>query len=337
MPLRAALDHLLLEKPMATTPEDCRKIAAACDAAGVMLCVCHVLRYAPMNRRISELIQMGAIGDVISINHTEPVGYFHFAHSFVRGNWREEASSAPALLAKCCHDVDLIRHWMRPAVVSRVSSFGSLSHFTAANKPAAAADRCVDCSLSETCPYSAERIYMDKMRAGHKGWPVSVLAGEPDIESIGEAIASGPYGRCVYSCDNDVCDHQVVAFEFDGGGRTATLTMVAFTEKLCVRQTHIYGTLGQIDCTDDRTVTVFDFETQSRTTHDCEAESPPGGHWGHGGADFHLIDSFVKAIATKDPSLIATDASDALASHLLVFAAEEARLSKSVVNVGDLT
>lgn len=318
---------------MATTAEDCHAIAAACKAADVMLCVCHVLRYSPANRKISTLIASGAIGEVVSINHTEPVGYYHFAHSFVRGNWRNEAEAAPALLAKCCHDVDLIRAWMLPARVTRVSSFGSLSHFTAKSKPPSAADRCVDCAVSITCPYSAEKIYMDRIRAGHTGWPVSVVAAVPDIESVGEALASGPYGRCVYSCDNDVCDHQIVAFEFDDGRRTATLNMVAFTEKLCVRQTHIFGTRGQIDCTNDRTVSVFDFTTKERVDLDCGREIGCGGHWSHGGADFHLIHTFVKAVSSNDSSLIATDADDALSSHLLVFAAEEARKSKSVVNI----
>ncbi|XP_034029046.1 uncharacterized protein LOC117512927 isoform X2 [Thalassophryne amazonica] len=235
--------HVLLEKPMAMSAEDCREIVAACTERGVMLMVGHVLRYDPLIRKIKELIDAGVIGDLIHIQHLEPVGFFHFAHSYVRGNWRKEAESSFSLLAKSCHDIDLIHHWAGARRCVKVSSFGSLCHFRKESKPPDAAARCLDCSVEADCPYSACKIYLDKVKLGHAGWPVSVICPNsiPDIESVTEALKTGPYGRCVYECDNDVCTNQVVNMEFEGG-LTAAFTMMAFTRKLCMRQTTIYGT-----------------------------------------------------------------------------------------------
>ncbi|XP_074857060.1 2,7-anhydro-N-acetylneuraminate hydratase-like isoform X6 [Carettochelys insculpta] len=152
--------HILLEKPMAVTPEDCKEIASACKANNVMLAVCHVLRYYPASLKIKELLDAGAIGDICHIQHLEPIGFWHFAHSFVRGNWRNEAETTFSLLAKSCHDIDLINFWMGDKRCLKVSSFGSLSHFTNSHKPKGAASRCLDCSVEQTCPYSAKKIYL---------------------------------------------------------------------------------------------------------------------------------------------------------------------------------
>ncbi|KAI3357291.1 hypothetical protein L3Q82_015739, partial [Scortum barcoo] len=299
--------HLLLEKPMATTAEDCTAIVEACTQNGVMLSVGHVLRYDPVIRKIKELIDAGVIGDVIHIQHLEPVGFYHFAHSFVRGNWRNEAESSFALLAKSCHDIDLIHHWAGARRCVKVSSFGSLSHFRKENK-------------------------------GNSGWPVSVICPNsfPDIESVTEALRSGPYGRCVYECDNDVCSNQVVNMEFEGG-LTAAFSMVAFTEEICMRKTTIYGSKGELSY-NGHEVRVFDFTTQRATKHTAHSNAPRHyGMGGHGGADYHLMDAFVSAVANNDPSLIRSGPEDTLLSHLLVFEAERSRTESRVVYCGDLS
>uniref|UniRef100_H3A2N7 Zgc:154075 n=1 Tax=Latimeria chalumnae TaxID=7897 RepID=H3A2N7_LATCH len=241
--------HIMLEKPMAVTAEDCKGIVSVCRESGVMLAVCHVLRYFPLKRKSRELLASGILGDVIHIQHMEPVGFWHFAHSFVRGNWRKEEESSFSLLAKSCHDIDLITYWMGDRRCLKVSSFGSLSHFTKDHKPEGAADRCMDCAAEETCPYSAKKIYLDSVKQGQTGWPVSVLCknGSPDIEAVAEALRSGPYGRCAYDCDNDVVTNQVVVnMEFEGGA-TVAFTMIAFTEKICERSTRVYGTKGDMN------------------------------------------------------------------------------------------
>ncbi|CAG6021244.1 unnamed protein product [Menidia menidia] len=327
--------HVLLEKPMATTAEDCRAIVEACTQSGVMLSVGHVLRYDPVIHKIKELIDAGAIGDVIHIQHLEPVGYYHFAHSFVRGNWRNEEESSFALLAKSCHDIDLIHHWAGGRRCVKVSSFGSVSHFLKEKKPKGAADRCLDCSVEKDCPYSACKIYLDAVKRGNTGWPVSVICPNsfPDVESVTGALKSGPYGRCVYECDNDVCSNQVVNMEFEGG-LTAAFSMVAFTEEICKRKTTIYGSTGELSY-DGHEIRVFDFLTQRSTKHTGSSDAPSHfGMSGHGGADYHLMDAFISAVANNDPSMIRSGPEETLMSHLLVFEAERSRVEGRVVHCG---
>ncbi|KAJ4934384.1 hypothetical protein JOQ06_007181 [Pogonophryne albipinna] len=330
--------HVLLEKPMATTAEDCTAIVEACTQSGVMLSVGHVLRYDPVIHNIKELIDAGAIGDVMHIQHLEPVGFWHFAHSFVRGNWRNEEESSFALLAKSCHDIDLIHHWAGARRCLKVTSFGSVSHFGKKDKPAGAGNHCLDCSIEADCPYSARKIYMDRVKQGNTGWPVSVICPNsfPDIESVTEALETGPYGRCVYECDNDVCSNQVVNMEFEGG-LTAAFSMVAFTEEICKRKTTIYGSKGELSC-DGHEVRVFDFLTQRSTKHSPLSGAPRRfmSMSGHGGADYYLMDAFVSAVANNDPSLIRSGPEETLLSHLLVFEAERSRLEGRVVYCGDL-
>ncbi|XP_049437261.1 uncharacterized protein zgc:154075 isoform X3 [Epinephelus fuscoguttatus] len=329
--------HILLEKPMATTAEDCRTIVEACTQSGVMLSVGHVLRYDPLIHMIKELIDAGVIGDVMHIQHFEPVGFYHFAHSFVRGNWRNEAESSFSLLAKSCHDIDLIHHWAGARRCLKVSSFGSVNHFRKKHKPTGAGDRCLDCSIEKDCPYSARKIYLDRVKQGHTGWPVSVIcqSSDPDIESVTEALKTGPYGRCVYECDNDVCSNQVVNMEFEGG-LTAAFSMVAFTEEICNRKTTIYGSKGELSY-DSREIRVFDFLTQRSTTHTARNDAPKHfGIHGHSGADYHLMDAFISAVANNDPSLIRSGPEETLQSHLLVFEAERSRLESRVVYCGDI-
>ncbi|XP_066528262.1 putative oxidoreductase YteT isoform X2 [Hoplias malabaricus] len=324
--------HILLEKPMAVTLEDCTEITEACIQSGVILAVCHVLRYDPVITKIKTLIDSGAIGDLIHIQHFEPVGFYHFAHSFVRGNWRNEAESSFALLAKSCHDLDLINRWAGGRRCLKVSSFGSLSHFRKENKPPGAANRCLDCSVESDCPYSAKKIYLDRVKRGLVRWPVSVVCPNslPDIESVTEALKTGPYGRCVYECDNDVCSNQVVNMEFERG-LTASFTMVAFTEEICERKTTICGSRGELTYS-EKEINVFDFLTQITTKHVVQYNVPESfNKGGHGVADYHLVDAFISAVANEDPLLIQSGPKEVLASHRLVFEAERARLENRVV------
>ncbi|XP_073163101.1 uncharacterized protein [Lepidochelys kempii] len=261
------------------------------------------------------------------------VGFWHFAHSFVRGNWRNEAESTFSLLAKSCHDIDLIHFWMGDKRCLKVSSFGSLSHFTNEHKPKGAASRCLDCSVEQTCPYSAKKIYLQRAEKGYFNWPVSVVcnSGVCDIESVTEGLRSGPYGRCVYECDNDVVSNQVVNMEFEGGA-TAAFTMMAFTEQLCRRKTTIYGTKGELFCDGGGPVQVFDFCTREKTSYPTNKSTFIPSHlMGHDGADYYLMDSFISALTENKPSLIQTGPEATLQTHLLVFEAEKSRKENRVV------
>src|SRR6266545_6233185 len=281
---------------IAPTEPECRRVIEAVRRNQVVFGVCHVLRYAPYTKLLRNLLAGGRIGEIVNIDHVEPVGFDHYAHSYARGNWRREDVSAPMLLAKSCHDLDWLQYVVgRP--VRAVSSFGGLSFFVPANRPADAADRCPDCVLQRSCAYSAVRIYGEHLAAGRTAWPLSVLTPSPTAESVAEALRTGPYGRCVWACDNDVVDHQVVAMEF-AGGVTATFTMTAFSTSR-PRQTRIFGTLGEISC-DAATVRVTDFRTRQTETIDVPAPS---------------------------------HAAEALTAHQLAFAAERARREGRVVTL----
>ncbi len=320
---------MLLEKPMAPTADGCRAVHKAVKEAGIVFGVCHVLRYTCYTRRLKELVDSGAIGEVVSMQHIEPVGWWHQAHSFVRGNWRNERESSFMLLAKSCHDLDWIHHIM-DTPCRRLSSFGSLKHFRPEYQPVGAADHCLDCDVEPQCPYSARRIYHGFLRKGAHGWPLNVVTRDFTPEGVEKALREGPYGRCVYACDNDVVDHQVVNMEF-ADGKTATFTMMAFTHTGWGRFTRIFGTRGQIDG-DSSTITLYDFLTDEKTEIDTEAtDGTITG--GHGGGDGGIIDSFVSAVAQADPGLMATGADASLESHLMVFGAEQARREGRVVEL----
>lgn len=319
--------HILLEKPMAPDAEGCATIVSAVEAAGILFAVGHVLRYTAYTRRLKALLEEGVIGDIVSVQHLEAVGYWHMAHSFVRGNWRNEATSSFMLLAKSCHDLDWLRHIVgRPC--RRASSFGSLHHFTAANRPASATERCTDCPLIDTCAYSAPRIYQRFVDKDVTDWPLQVLSTDTTQAGIDAALRDGPYGRCVYACDNDVVDHQVVSLEFEGGV-SASFTMTAFATG--GRTTRIFGTQGEIQG-DGRRIKITDFRTDEVREIDTEAaDSSRAG--GHGGGDGGLFLAFCEAVQTGDAQHILSGPQETLESHQMVFAAEAARRTGQVVEM----
>lgn len=321
--------HILLEKPMAPTAEECKKIVEAVKKANLIFGVCHVMRYTNYTKALKKLIDSGAIGEIVNIQHLEPVGYWHQAHSFVRGNWRNEKESSSMLLAKSCHDIDWISYIIG-AKCESVSSFGSLKHFRKEEKPEGAASRCLDCKIEPECPYSAKKIYIkDRLEKGITAWPVNVLTPDVTLEGVTKALREGPYGRCVYECDNDVVDNQVANMLFKGG-KTASFTMTAFN-KGGHRITRIFGTKGEI-YGDGSNIQHYDFLSDKNEQIDTKA-SDSSILGGHGGGDYGIMDSFISAVSEDDPSKIISGPDETLESHLIVFAAEEARKQNKLVNL----
>lgn len=327
--------HILLEKPMAPSPEECIQIVNAVKKNNVMMAVGHVLRYTPYTQALKALLDTGTIGDIISIQRLEPLGFWHQAHSFVRGNWGNSQTSSFMLLAKSCHDIDWLRYIMGEPCEA-VSSFGNLTYFKKSSKPAEAADalNCLECAYEQHCPYSAKRIYLERVKKGDLGTPVSILSLNPTLESVTEALRTGPYGRCVYECDNDVVDHQVVNLLFQSG-KTASFTMTAFTKERH-RETGIFGTHGEIKG-DGTLIHVTDFLTGEERSIDTSKDVSGVNTVteGHGGGDSGLMTSFIEALQTNDPSKLLSGPDEALESHLMVFAAEQARLEQRVMTLNE--
>lgn len=318
---------VLLEKPMAQTEQDCRTIVAAARKSGVVFAVCHVLRYSPYFQKIREIVQSGVLGQISNVRHIEQVGFWHYAHSYVRGNWRNEALSSPILLAKSCHDMDILL-FMLGKKCRRVSSFGSRSHFRKEQMPAQAAARCVDCVLADgECPYSAKKFYLSRVERGETGWPLDVITQDFSEQGVLSALRQGPYGKCVYQNDNDVLDHQVVALEFDQG-ISATFTLNAFTAD-DMRQTDIFGSHGELRG-NGRTITIRNF---ARESEEQVAFSEFAADDIHLGGDERIMEDFVAAVKAQDQDLLVSSPAMSLESHLMVFAAERARLTGTVQDV----
>lgn len=320
--------HLLLEKPISPIPEEFLDIEATARRLDRRVVVCHVLRYSPFFMEIKRLIDEGAIGMVLSIQHNENIGNFHFAHSFVRGNWRNRELSSPLIMQKSCHDLDLLV-WLVGSGCKRVASFGDLSYFKAENAPEGAAQRCADCSLREKCRYSAYNCYLPILG----NWPAVVLTEDQTEASVREAIRTGPYGRCVYHCDNDVCDHQVTTLEFENGV-TATFNLSAFTNRIA-RTMKIMGEDGELRASEDaNTIEVIPFESNAVARNEVRTIHPRLAASGHSGGDSGIVDSFL-AMLEHGGEAASTDISRSVESHLMACAAEESRVTGKVVEIAE--
>ena len=328
--------HLLLEKPMAPTPEECMKIAEAAEKKGVYVIIGHVLRYAPFFCALKKLVDDGVIGEITNITHTEGVGNVHQSHSYVRGNWHVEGDSAPMLLAKSCHDFDILQ-WIVGKEFKRVQSFGSLTHFRKENKPEGAPKRCIEgCPHSATCPYNAVKLYLDDknnawFRTAATMTPTFLNATDEEVE---KALRETPYGYCVYDSDNDVVDHQTVNMEFEDDV-IATFTMSAFNKG--GRKINIMGTKGELSghagVGDIEIYTYADRKTEIvKSTELLKDDSILSGH---GGGDSRLIKALVDLIGDGQTSVSYCSALVSAKNHVAVFAAEQARKTGTVVDVDE--
>jgi len=314
---------ILMEKPITDSREECLQVLEAQKKYGRKALICHVLRYAPAFLKVAELLDNGEIGRLVTINATENVGYWHQAHSYVRGNWRTKTSSAPMILAKCCHDLDLLQYYAKSACES-ISSVGELTYFNQANAPEDSAKRCVECSYQDSCPYSAKRIYINRWEESNSPtdlWPYNVIAPAPlTKEKLLNAIQTGPYGRCVFHCDNDVVDHQITQMTFENGIK-ATLTMTGFTAKGGRRMT-FYGTLGEL--TLDELENCICLQKFGEEPQKIDTSHLADNGYAHGGGDFYLIQNLYEMMMGRASSATALTAS--IESHLMGICAEESRL-----------
>lgn len=336
-PAMKAIDKkydLLLEKPIAPTANECIEISQAARNNGVKVLVCHVLRYTPFYKCIKRIIRSGKLGDVVNINHIEGVGNVHMSHSFVRGNWRKADESAPMILAKCCHDTDLIQ-WLLDEPCTKVQSFGSLAHFCSENIPENATNRCTDgCPYQDSCFYYAPALYkIDTAEVQHFR-AIAANKFNPTDEEVDEILKISPYGRCVYCCDNDVVDHQIVNMQF-GNNKHATLSMSAFNKG--GRKTTFMGTKGELYADmENQQVEFYDFATMRKTnlyTPDSEFDQSIAG--GHGGGDSGIMQDLYEYIANNNPSDSISDISVSCMNHLICFAAEESRINNTVIDMNE--
>lgn len=318
---------LLLEKPVSPDLQECRDLLKAAQECGRKVVVCHVLRYTPFYTKLKEILDAGRIGETVTVMGIENVGYWHQAHSFVRGNWRNSDTTSPMILQKCCHDMDLLL-WLTGKTAESVTSYGSTYLFKEEMAPEGAALRCMDgCAAKAECPFDAEKIYLTNEKTGvehgHTGWPCNVLTLHPTPESVREAIQKGPYGRCVYHCDNNVVDHQVVNICMTDGS-TISFTMSGFTEKNS-RYTKFMGTKGEITADlHENTIEVQEF---GKAPEIIDVSKLSDDFSGHAGGDNRMVEEFLDMlIEGKEPEKSMTTLERSLESHYIALAAERSRL-----------
>lgn len=311
--------HLFLEKPMAIFPNQCLDLETQAKKRGVHVMIGHVLRYTSFFKTIKDMIISGKIGSIQTIQHNENVSYWHQAHSYVRGNWGNATKSSPMILAKSCHDLDIIA-WLMDRTPTHVASFGSLGYFRKEHAPNGSPQYCVQgCPIESTCPYHAEKVYTNA-----PDWMRLAVSNDLSDESMSRHIQSGPYGRCVYHCDNDVVDHQVVIIDFENGS-TASFTMTAFTHEN-TRTLKIMGSEGEIrGHMDKNEIEVYRFGEEKPEIIQTNA-----GSTGHGGGDEGIMSAFVDLL-THSPSQ--TNLEGAVLSHVMAFASEQSRLERRVVDL----
>ena len=314
---------ILLEKPMSAIPSESLEMAEYAEKHGSLLSVCHVMRYSTYYRALKKILDEQAIGRVTSIQWNENVGVLHQSHSFVRGNWRNSQESSPMILQKSCHDMDMLQ-WLVNAECTRVSSFGSLTYFKEENAPEGSTNRCTDgCAVERECPFSAIKMYLNEKDE----WPANVVTLEPTYEKRLEALKEGPYGRCVYRCDNDVVDHQVVNLLFDNEV-TVAFTMSAFTNEIN-RTFQIMGTQGEIF--GDHLRNEIEIKHFSGRVEKIYPEEVEGGH---GGSDTLIMEDFIKQVKSNEHSSTTSGIVSAK-SHLIAFAAEESRVTGNTIDMSE--
>jgi len=320
--------HVLVEKPIALSERECKEIVEVSKRSKKIVGVCHVLRHTPYYKKMKNIIDEGIIGKIISIEHIEPVGYWHQAHSYIRGNWRNSKTSSPMLLAKSCNDLDILS-WLINKPFKKICSFGSLTHLKKENAPKGSSNRCINnYRIEEDCPYSALKLYLDLQVTG---WPVDVITSDLTHKGRIKALKEGPYGKCVYHCDNDVVDHQVVCIEFEEGV-TASFTMTAFAGGS--RRTRVMGPFGEI-VGDSRFIEVTLFKNEQKIIYDTLDKNNymVSNHagFGHNGGDFKIMSNFINAIQNNDLSIFSSAVEETLESHLMAFYAEESRQKNKVI------
>ena len=315
----AAGYDVLLEKPIAQTEKECENILKQAKKYGRIVGVCHVLRYSPYFRALKRVLDEGRVGNVLSIQHLEPIRFHHFAHSYVRGNWQSAKKTTPLILAKACHDLDIVR-WLLNKPCKQVTAFGDLSFFKRQNEPAGAADRCEDCAVESQCPFSAQRIYVKQHRYLYVFDNLPKDRAAKDIK-IKEYLRTTDYGRCVFRSANDQVDHYVCNMQFEDQV-TASMSVEAMTSS-GGRKTRIMGTKADI-VGDMKTFTLTDFLTGKQYIWDEDISKLPG-YEGHAGGDWGIMKDFVLAVANHDEKYLSSTIDVSVESHVMGFKAEIAR------------
>lgn len=314
--------HILLEKPIAQCITECHEIAALAKKMNRIVGVCHVLRYSKCYQKVKDILESGELGKVMNVIHFEPIGLERMVHAFVRGQWRKKEETGPIIMTKSCHDLDLIQWLIGKRCVS-IASYGALNYFKKENAPHGSTLRCTDgCAVEKSCPYSAIKIYQQE-----KNWLRNFALTDSDEKNeklIDKELREGIYGRCVYQCDNDVVDSQVVSMLFEEN-ITANFTMSAFTKE-GFRSTRILLTNGEI-LADEKSITICNFTENTKRKISINELTK------HGGGDHLIMKSFVKAVSTNNHNEIISNIEESIEGFRMAIVADESRVREQMIRL----
>jgi predicted dehydrogenase len=322
---------VLLEKPMAQSEAECREILKVQQETGRVVGIAHVLRYAPYFIDMRNVVRSGKLGRIVNMQHMEPIEWRHMMHSYVRGNWHNSALTTPIILAKSCHDLDIMR-WIIDEPCDKITGFGDLSFYKRENAPEGSGERCLDCAVEEGCAYSAKQMYLRDKERIYAIMPV-VPEGDPEKlnELILHSLKTTNYGRCAFKMDNDQPEHLACAMEFRSGA-TATFSMDGFTS-YSGRRTRLMGTKGDL-VGDMDTFTYTDYMTRKSFTWDISVSDVKGYEdSGHGGGDYRFLSDLLNAVYQQDEGLLTSTVTASVESHVMGFRIEKSRKGGGVQEV----
>lgn len=319
---------MLLEKPFAVNEEEMDELMKVINEHNNKVMICHVLRYNKFYMTVKERVARGDIGDIVNIQTVETVSYHHLSTSYVRGKWgNSDRCHTTMLLAKCCHDMDLMMWIMGDDKPVSVSSVGSQFHFKPENAPADSGTRClVDCPRVDSCDFSAKRLYLDHPNS----WEVYVWRDIEHIENPTEedyrrSLETSPYGKCMYKCGCNVVDHQSVLVNFKSGA-TGTHNLAGGSAN-SLRTIRIIGTKGELyGEMENKFINIKTINPDPGKYYDEEiidlSKEPDEGH---GGGDDGLCADFVRFIRNDNPTISCTSIHDSVAGHKVIFLADKSR------------
>lgn len=332
-PLLIAGYDVLMEKPITADAReliDLRDTAIKCERN---LFVCHVLRYTPFYKTIKQYMLDGKIGKICSVDMSEHVGVSHFIESFVVGKWRSEAEcGSPFILAKSCHDLDMLCWLNNYSDPIKVASFGERKTFIPENAPDGATEACHTCPHEKSCKYSMTNIFN-----GNGGtWKriihdIDKPAEQITQEDINEELKRSTYGRCVYEM-KDLVDRQNVIIKFENGS-IGTFNLIGGVAR-GTRYVHIVGEDGEIFGThgdNEFTLRRYDFSKKSYT--DTTVKIDINKNDDHLGGDAGIMKDLCAYLNGDRSSISITSISDSINGHLCVYAAEKSRKTETIVDI----
>ena len=332
LPLLEMGYDVLLEKPITSDEDELLALQEKAKSLGRTLMICHVLRYAPFYVKIKNILAEKSLGDIQSIYCSENVWIPHILASYIRGKWgSEKECGSGMLMAKCCHDLDLIV-WLTGGKPTAVSSFGARSTFAKSKKPEGAGERCMDCKIEKDCLYSAKKLFLENDLFGFLVW--SGVAGKDwcDVtpeEKLQSLKTDNPHGACAY-CDRDLVDHQTVSVLFDNG-TTALLNMTGGASR-AGREIHVVCERGEIEgFLEGNSFVVRRFNADMGACVEEKIEITEDVSGVHSGGDLRLVADFIATLAGGAPSISCTSIDDSIIGHQIVIAAEKSRKEKRTV------